>query len=281
MLGGLTMGTVSVFGSEIALLAMLGTWMSILAGLLLAHITIVETQTALQKQLLNVAGLPMELTANPQLLDAFCDISKSLDNLANQSNPILVEFAQRKLTSITDQMQAFVRGQMVFASTEGWRTVYEQILRCKSVKSYYSVAWFKSEEYWQDEPGRKSLALNLELLRQGLQIERVIVIRDRLWPTQSALPAACVLEWIAVQVKYGARISIVRESEISSEPDLCCDFGIYDQSAVGVQEIDDRCRTMAFTLYFDPQDIAEAIERWKRLKLYARSYDLANNSVDI
>jgi hypothetical protein len=65
---------------------------------------------------------------------------------------------------------------------------------------------------------------------------------------------------------------LVRESEIAAEPDLLVDFGIYDDRATGIQELDDRSRTLRFILSFDRPSMKLARDRWSRLALYATSY---------
>ena len=45
------------------------------------------------------------------------------------------------------------------------------------------MAWVKNANYWQDEPGRKSMAVNFELNdAEQLNIERIAIIADELWP---------------------------------------------------------------------------------------------------
>jgi len=41
---------------------------------------------------------------------------------------------------------------------------------------------------------------------------------------------------------------------------------------MGVQEVDERARTLRFVLQFDPQAIRLAKDRWERLALYATSF---------
>ncbi len=75
----------------------------------------------------------------------------------------------------------------------------------------------------------------------------------------------------------GIRISVVRESELSSEPDLLSDFGIYGDRATGIEELDEQSRTLRFILLFDHQSISLARDRWARLSLYTKPFpDLVN-----
>jgi hypothetical protein len=68
------------------------------------------------------------------------------------------------------------------------------------------------------------------------------------------------------------RVSLVREADVASEPDLLCDFGIYGDRATGTQELDEQSRTLRFILQFDRQSIRIARDRWARLALYATAY---------
>ena len=135
-----------------------------------------------------------------------------------------------------------------------------------------SVAWVKTDDYWQDQPGRHSMDLNFSLVGRGYRIERILIIRDDLWPDLQLLPLPELQPWIAEQHERGIVVSAVRESQLESEPDLIRDFGIYGDQAVGEQQLDERCRTQRFSLRFDRQARQVALERWHRLSLYAIPY---------
>ena len=273
MLGAVAVGAVAILGSIEAQLAMLGTWISILAGLVMTQLKKSEDCIATLGRLLPEAGLTSSLVHNSPILQSFMEIAQALSDLAAQSDPVLLEFAEKKLDLVTEQVQSLSRGEVVFTSTESWRTCYEQILRSERIKHYRSVAWFKSPEYWQDGPGQKSLQLNLELCGRGLDIERIVIVSEALWPPGDDLPEPSVLRWIESQFRSGIRISLIREPQLSHEPELCSDFGIYGDRAVGVQDLDDRCRTVRFTLLFDHADVQLAQDQWRRLSLFAQSYE--------
>ncbi len=272
-LGAVSVGAVSVFGSLEAQVAMLGTWLSILAGLVVTQIQNTDRSNLASKNLLAAAGLIPGLSHRPDILQDYLKITQSLSTLSNQTDPVLVEFAKKKLDFIADQVQAMANGEITFASTEVWRMTYEQLLRSKNVHTYRSVAWFKSHDYWQDEPGKKGLQLNLELKTKGLKIHRLVIVRDELWLASDSVPTKSVMDWIDLQHQQGIDISLVKESELLNEPELCRDMGIYDDRAVGIQELDDHCRTLAFTLYFGRAEIQRALANWQSLLLYARQYE--------
>jgi hypothetical protein len=116
------------------------------------------------------------------------------------------------------------------------------------------------------------MRLNYEMIQRGLKIERTIILREDLWPRGRMLPSDEILPWIVEQHDHGIWVTLVRESEIDAEPDLLCDFGIYDDRATGIQELDDRSRTLRFILHFDAPSVRLARDRWTRLSLYAVSY---------
>ena len=63
----------------------------------------------------------------------------------------------------------------------------------------------------------------------------------------------------------------VEPLDLDDEPDGPADFGIYGDRAVGTQELDERSRTVRFTLAFDRRAVRLAADRWDRLKIYAIS----------
>jgi hypothetical protein len=207
-------------------------------------------------------------------------LATAIVGLANQPDDTLHEAALLRLTSILDEVQSFARGKVVFSATEAWRTVYEQILRSPDVRRYRSVAWLKTEDYWQDAPGRSSMQLNYDLLDAGVRIERVLILSDFFWPAAALLPSADIRHWIDEQYQRGISIGLVRESDIDTEPELLCDFGIYGDRATGLWELDNQCRTVRFTLDFSEQSIRLATERWRGLLLYAIFYaDLLDQAI--
>ncbi len=270
--GALTMALVCTFAPIPAQLGMMGAWLSIFAGLVLAFI---QQENAREKRIavaLQRLRIPMAVAPHERLFEQYGQIADVFSELVRQSDPVLQKFVQLKLSSITEQMRFLAGGKIVFSSTESWRTVYEQILRSPQLKTYFSVSWVKSEEYWQDQPGRTSMRLNFELLSHGLSIQRIAIIRDEYWPLKQRLPSENIADWLREQHEKGVQLRLLRESEVGGEPELLCDVGIYGQRAVGIQELDDRSRTLHFTLHFDKHHVSVAQDRWKRLLLYAVPY---------
>ncbi len=199
-------------------------------------------------------------------------LTESLERLAGQTDPILLEVATVRLAVIQEEIRSLPNGRVVFSATEGWRTVYDQLLRSAGVTCYRSVAWMRSEDYWQDPPGQRSMQINYERLQEGVSIERILILNDYFWPALAAMPATDIRRWIDEQYQRGISIQLVRESEITAEADLLCDMGIYGTRATGTLELDPQCRSVRFLFDFSPEGVRLAEERWKRLSLYAISY---------
>ena len=212
------------------------------------------------------------LQRHPELLVAYHSVTDSLAAMASHSDEILRDAMIVKLATIQEELRTLAAGKLVYSSTEAWRTVYERILRTPGLGRYYSVAWLRNEDYWRDAPGRHSMQLNYDLIQLGLRIERTLILNDFFWPEAAALPAKVICQWIEQQYKRGIVIRLVRESQIAEEFELLRDFGIYGDRATGLLDLDDQCRTVQFTLDFDPQSVRLFEERWHRLLLFAVSF---------
>ncbi len=269
LLGTLAMTLVSAFAPLPAQLAALGALVSVLGGLFLAYMAQDDERERRRAEVIARLQVPLALAPDPELFARYAAICKGLTDLAAQGDPVLREAALLKLSSLAGQVGALAAGTAVFEATEAWRTAYERLLRCKDVREYRSAAWARSPDYWQDAPGRASMEANFEAAHRGVLVERVVILRDHLWPAGSLLPGPEILPWIEAQHNHGLYLCLVRESELAREPDLLADFGIYGRRAVGTQELDEHCRTARFTLEFGGDAVRLAEERWRRLLLYA------------
>jgi hypothetical protein len=271
--GSLTCALVSTFAPLPAQIAVLGATVSILAGLFIAYVEQEDARERSRVELLGTLRVPLELASEPEVFEHSVAFGNSLVALARRRDePVLQGFALAKLASINEQVKSLAEGRIVFSGTETWRTIYEQLLLSPDLGIYRSVAWVKARDYWQDAPGRQSMRLNLTLARRGLRIERIIILRDDLWPEGSRLPSPAIRPWIQHQHEGGIVVSLVREGDIAGEPDLAADFGLYGNRAVGIQEIDEEARTVCFVLEFGAASLRLAREWWDRLSLYASPY---------
>lgn len=271
-IGSLSVSLVCAFAALPAQIAVLGMLVSVLAGLLISFVGQEDERERRQTELVERLTVPLELAPEHDLFDQYTRFCAALADLSERTDPILREFAVLKLASVIEQVERLAQGVIVFSGTETWRAVYEQILKSPDITKYYSVAWVKTRDYWQDQPGRQSMLANFEAAHRGTLIERTVLLRDDLWPKDQLLPSDEIRPWIAEQHNHGLWVTLVRESAIASEPDLLADVGIYGNRAIGIQELDERCRTIRFVLDFNEQNVRLAKDRWRRLSVYAISY---------
>lgn len=272
LVGSLVMALVTVFASQPAQLAVLGAFLSILGGLFVSYVSQEEDRDRRRSEVIERLAVPLALAPEDDLYPHYIAYCRALSALAEQTDPVLREIAALKLTSVNAQIDTLAAGTVVFAGTETWRTVYEQLLVGGSIREYRSVAWVRSAEYWQDAPGRQSMRANFAAVHKRLLIERIAVLPDALWADDLALPEESIRSWLDEQHNHGLHLVLVRESSLSGEPDLLADFGIYGDRAVGTQELDERSRTVRFTLSFDPQAVRLADDRWRRLSIFGIPY---------
>ncbi len=270
LIGSLTMAIVCALAPLPAQLAVLGGLISILGGLFLNYLEQEEERERRRAELLERLAVPLSLAPEHELYDQYLAFCRALAGLAEQKDPILREIALLKLSSVNGQIESLAGGTVVFAGTEAWRTVYEKLLKSPDIQEYRSVAWVRTKDYWQDPPGRQSMEANFQAVhRARILVERIIILRDDLWPKRDLLPSDELLPWIEEQHNHGIWVCLVRESDLSHEGDLLADVGIYGDRALGIQELDERSRTLRFVLHFEPKEIRLAKERWERLMLYA------------
>lgn len=218
-------------------------------------------------------AIPVALAKDEDVFVLYTRAAEALKGISEHRDPILRDLALHRTEQAVGALDAVARGHIVFVGTETWRVAYERLLRSPGLHLYRSVSVIQSEAYWQDEPGKQSMQLNFEMMDEGtLNIERIAIIADDLWPTDERFPVEPIREWIETQHNHGLWIKLVRRAEISGEPQLIVDLGIYGNRAVGVQEVDDHGRTVRFTLSFDFEKVLSAEQRWDRLKVYATSY---------
>lgn len=246
-----------------------GASFGILTGLLL-HLRARESRSLSAFEELRV---PLSLAPVPKLQHLHQQLGRSVVRIAGRLDPAFQNLATERLERTARDLETLAGGVVTFLTTETWRVAYENLLRSPGLYTYRSVAWVRSPDYWQDEPARKSLALNYELHDEGrLRIERIVIIADDLWPPEDRFPEDDLLRWIDEQHRHAIWICLVRESNLAGEADLPADFGLYGYRAVGTHELNDAARTVRFLLSFDDGDIQATEERWQRLTVYATPY---------
>ncbi len=223
--------------------------------------------------MLNVLPIPFALAPAPGLFQQYVRFADALTKIGRHNDRLFRDLALHRLTTVADEFATMATGRIVFHATETWRTAYQHILETLRVKTYLSVAWVRTNDYWNDAPGRQSMEFNYELVGRGIRIERVHILSDELWPFDEKLPTAGILEWLVEQRGHGIHVSLIRESDLAKEPDLLRDFAIYGDRATGMQELDEQSHTVRFVLAFDEQSRQQALDRWERLKLFSNSFE--------
>ena len=254
-----------------ALVAVVGLLVCLLIGLALVASSRPDSPPALPVEF----ETPLLLARDEEIFDRYRRMAALLLKVSQQHDPIYRNIAIEQLDEIVRRLTSIAAGSLIFEGTETWRIVYERLLRSPGLYLYRSVAWLKNTNYWQDEPGHKSMLVNFELHEQEqLNIERIAIIADELWPVDEYWPTEPIRLWLHEQHVRGIGLKMVRESALRQEPDLIADIGIYGSRALGAQELDDECRTVKFVLSFDFTRVAEAESRWNRLGVYAKSFGI-------
>jgi len=216
---------------------------------------------------------PFLLAHDRDLFDQYRQFSRSLLQIGRQADPIYRSAALSQVSQMNEQIDRIGGGTLVYEGTETWRMVYETLLRSPGTHRYRSVAWLQNVGYWLNEPGQQSMQLNFELQAgKRVQIERIAILAEPLWPCSESLPIESVRQWIHEQHSHGIDVRLVKQSDITREPELVVDMGIYGSRAVGFQETDQQCQTVRFTLTFDFDRLLAAEKIWDRLRIYSVSY---------
>ena len=153
------------------------------------------------------------------LLSVYRRMARSIMDIGAQTDPLACELASLRLSAVADEMEELGRGTIVFAGTETWRAAYQKLLLTLKVKTYLSVVWVRTGEYWEDIPGRQSMQLNFDLAERGFRIERIYILPGNLWPIGNRSPAPGILTRLQEQDARGILVSVVRECDLAQEPD--------------------------------------------------------------
>jgi hypothetical protein len=216
--------------------------------------------------------VPFALATEPGFFKEYAKIAESLTTIIRHRDLLFHDLSRSRIEALAEEVATLAKGQLVFDATETWRTAYQRVLETMRVKTYYSVAWVRTNDYWNDAPGRQSMRFNYELISRGFRIERVHILSDELWPFDETIPTGGILEWLVEQQGRGIVVSLVRESDLANEPGLLRDFAIYGDRAMGIQELDDKSHTQRFILSFDQPSIRHALDQWERLTLFSISF---------
>jgi hypothetical protein len=216
--------------------------------------------------------VPFALAREPRLYGEYVKIVEALTRIVKHNDLLFHDLCRIRVENMANELMTLAKGEVIFDATETWRTAYQRVLETLRVRTYYSVAWVRTSDYWNNVPGRQSMRLNYEMVERGFRIERCHILPDELWPFDEKMPMTGILEWLVEQQGRGINVSLIRESDLTNEPDLLRDFAIYGDRAIGIQEMDEQSRTVRFVLSFDQPSIRQALDRWERLALYSTSF---------
>ena len=195
-------------------------------------------------------------------------LAELMHNAAGKA-PIFCQQSLFRLENMSHQLDDLRKATITFETTETWRSVYEDVLQSSKTRRYFSVALIRSDDYWRDPPGERSLEFNYRLISHGFHIHRAFLIDEFFWPPSARTPSGDILRWIMKQHQGGIEVSLVRLAALEDEPCLICDMGIYGEDAVGLQQTDFEGKTVRFELHFDANSIRQAEQRWSQLQLFA------------
>lgn len=275
IIGGLLLGFAFTFADLRVQLAAVGVYVTLLLGLVVAvliravsvDVTMRENQEISQR----IAQNPNVRKFYDETIEPLCRIFEIKDN-------VFSSLVEERLADFQHELRTNLSAGKVTFPAEAFRVTYADILSQPDIKEYKSVAWVKSEDYWQDPAGKSSLRFNLDLLQKGVDIERIFIVRDDVWDS------AKIKNWIRQQRDYKVkidgeqkenkiRIAVTKESLIPVKENLLEDYGIYGNRAMGVQNIDDKSKTTTFDLYFDKAKIAKARRDFEKLKIHTLTSD--------
>ncbi len=272
IVAGLAFLIITCFLSPSIQLLLQGTLVAILAGATAAKALAARRERRKWDNVLQMLPIPFALAAEPRFFGEYVKIAESLTKIVKHNDLLFQDLARARMEDLTNDLATLARGNVVYDGTETWRMAYQRVLETLRVRTYYSVALVRTNDYWADAPGRQSVQVNYELIGRGFRIERLHILSEGVWPLEAKLPNEDVLKWLVEQQSRGIHVSLARESDLAKEPDLLRDFAVYGDRATGEQELNEHGRTQRFVLSFDPASIRQSLDRWERLKLFSVSF---------
>lgn len=238
------------------LLSLLGVYLSVGISLLFIHI---EKLSTLEEHI----EIAVNINHNPRMRKFYNSTLSHLKNAEQFKNAIYCDLFSQTLDNFNMQLSRMAMGVCEFRA-EAWRRPWQQLLSQEDVTFYFSASLVKSRNYWQDKPGKSSMEFN-KTVASRLKTKRIFIIWDEVWEDAS------MIRWIQDQQDNGIEVAVVRQSDIPPDEDLFHDFGIYGDSAVGYQFLDNDCSTIKFELHFDPEMYQKTLGRFHNLELYANA----------
>lgn len=217
----------------------------------------------IKSNFLKMNEVSQKIAADPVLRDFYYETINPLRAAFETKDEVFREEASNVLREFYMRLEnELSRGTITFRAELFW-PIYQKLLNQDDVKSYKSIAWVRSEDYWTNAAGRAIVDFNYELVTKGKSIERIFILPDKVWTNKR------VKRWIREQKNRGINVKIVKENSILPEEELRCDLGIYGERAVGYVQEDENCRILQFDLHFDKKEIDKANGIFEQLKTHA------------
>jgi len=275
IIGGLILGFTFALADLRMQLAAVGVYVTLLLGLVVAVLIRAVSVDATMRENNEIS---QRIAQNPRVRKFYDETIEPLSRAFKIDDNVFGSLVEEKLTDFQNELSTELSTGRISFPAEAFRVTYADILNQPDIKEYRSVAWVKSEDYWQDQAGKSSIRFNFDLLQKGVGIERIFIVREAVWDSTK------IKNWIRQQRDYRVkidgkqtenriRIAVASEGRIPAEENLIEDYGIYGDRAVGVQNIDDKCKTTTFDLYFDKAKIAKAKRSFEKLKVHILTPD--------
>jgi hypothetical protein len=199
---------------------------------------------------------------NPTLGKFLDVVKKHFKEIDKNRNVVFHDLITDEFDEIYLKIENYSKGVIEYYG-ETWRNPWQKILEKDDVLFYYSVALVKSENYWQDNPGKSAIDFNKELAKRK-KIKRIFILWDSVWTSDK------IKQWIKSQKESGIEIAVIPKTELLSEENLLYDLGIYGNVAVGYQYFDSDCKTKKFEFHFNTAKYNSTLKRFYYIEAHTR-----------
>ena len=254
LLGALALSIIfSIYEEVETRLIVVGAFLAALTALVADMLVMVERRIGAMEE------LSSKLSTNDNLRRFYMTTIGPLESAYENTDTVFRELMEQRLREAIAPLRSDWREWKLVYRGELWRNAYRQVLDEDDVHDYKSIAWIKSNDYWQDPPGREAFRYNRDLVNKK-NVQRIFLVR------RSVMDSDEVKNIIRADRSAGITVSVAIEENVPEE--LRHDLGIYGKRAVGYQFTDDRSQTDRFELLFDPEEVQiantrfAALERW-------------------
>ncbi len=254
-LGAMAVSWALIFSNVNGQLAVLGILIVSVATLL------ADTFIRIEKRLGIMEDIAVEIDGTPELLTFYESTTESFKQTFGYEDSKFRDFIDRKIERFVSDLESEWKDETVSFTEETWPLAYQQLVGLEDVKDYKSVAWVKSDKYWQDPAGKRLHRWNYELASSGRKnISRIFILSPNVMNSEG------VKEMIRAHDQNNITIMIAKENELPAL--LRFDIGIYQRRAVGYLDSDAENRTQKFQVHFSQLKVIAAETLYDALKIY-------------